>query len=151
MLKLKIPPPVYALLIVGLMWLLHTMIPVYQWAHAPWNKAGFVFVAVGLCIDLWAVGLFFKAKTTINPLKPDNSQNIVDTGLYRYTRNPMYLGMLFSLVGIAIWFGSVSVLLGLPLFVLLITTQQIIPEEQTLTKKFGQEYLDFKNRVRRWL
>ena len=151
MLKLKIPPPVYALIVVAFMWLLHSIFPIYQWIDAPWNKIGLVLIVLGLSLDLLAVGLFWKAKTTINPLRPDNSQNIVETGLYQYTRNPMYLGMLCILTGISIWFGSVSVLLGLPLFVLLITTQQIIPEEQTLTKKFGQSYLDYKHRVRRWL
>lgn len=151
MLKLKIPPPVYALLVAGFMWLLHTTLPIYQWIASPWSSIGFAFIALGISIDLWAVGMFWKAKTTINPMKPDNSQSIVETGLYRFTRNPMYLGVLFSLVGISIWFGSVSVLLGLPLFVLLITIQQIIPEEKTLTKKFGQSYLDYKHRVRRWL
>ena len=151
MLKLRIPPPVYALLVVGVMWLLHSIFPIYQWIAAPWNKLAYVFIAVGLSLDLLAVGLFWKAKTTINPLRPDNSQHVVESGLYRYTRNPMYLGMLFVLTGISIWFGSVSVVIGLPLFVLLVTTQQIIPEEQTLTKKFGQSYLDYKHRVRRWL
>lgn len=151
MLKLRIPPPVYALFVVAIMWLLHSIFPIYQWIEAPWNKLAYVFIAVGLSLDLFAVGLFWKAKTTINPLRPDNSQHVVESGLYRYTRNPMYLGMLFILTGISIWFGSVSVIVGLPLFVLLVTTQQIIPEEQTLTKKFGQSYLDYKHRVRRWL
>lgn len=151
MLKLKIPPPVYALFVAAIMWLLHHYFPVYQWLVEPWNKLGFVLIGVGLCIDLLAVALFWKAKTTVNPLRPDNSQSIVETGLYKYTRNPMYLGMLLVLAGISIWFGSVSVVVGLPLFVVLVTTQQIIPEEQTLTKKFGQSYLDYKHRVRRWL
>ena len=63
----------------------------------------------------------------------------------------MYLGMLSILLGVAFLLGSLSPFIGLPLFVLLITTQQIIPEEMTLTNKFGQEYLDYKHRVRRWL
>lgn len=133
------------------MWLLHTTYPLFQWIDPPWNKLGFVVIAIGVSIDVWAAGLFFRAKTTLNPMKPDNSQQIVESGLYRYTRNPMYLGLLFSLTGVALWFGSVSALLALPLFVLLITTQQIIPEEQVLAKKFGQPYLDYKHRVRRWL
>jgi protein-S-isoprenylcysteine O-methyltransferase Ste14 len=63
----------------------------------------------------------------------------------------MYLGMLSILLGVAFLLGSLSSFIGLPLFVLLITTQQIIPEEMILTNKFGQEYLDYKHRVRRWL
>jgi len=151
MLKLKIPPPVYALLVAGLMLWLHSVLPLWQWFYEPWNAVGFMLIALGVGVDLWSVGLFLKAKTTINPFKPDNSRQIVDTGLYRVTRNPMYVGMLLSLLGFALWLGSLSPLLGLPLFMLVITTQQIIPEEQTLIKKFGQPYLDYKHRVRRWL
>jgi protein-S-isoprenylcysteine O-methyltransferase Ste14 len=151
MFKLKIPPPVYTLSIAALMWLLHQWMPIAQWLHEPWNMIGLFILAVGVSFDLWAIALFFKAKTTINPMKPDNSQELVDGGLYQYTRNPMYLGLLTNLLGFALWLGSVTPLLGLPLFVVLLTTQQIIPEEIILTKKFGQKYLDYKNRVRRWL
>lgn len=151
MLKLKIPPPVYALLVAAFMWFLNSTVPVFYWIKEPWNALAFALVAVGICIDLYAVSLFWRAKTTVNPLKPDNSQSIVESGLYRFTRNPMYLGMLFILAGFAVWLGSLTPLLGLPLFVLLITIQQIIPEEQILTNKFGQPYLDYKHRVRRWL
>lgn len=151
MFKLKIPPPVYTLLIAALMWFLHQWMPIAQWLHEPWNIIGLFTLAVGVSFDLWAIALFFKAKTTINPMKPDNSQELVDGGLYQYTRNPMYLGLLTNLLGFALWLGSVTPLLGLPLFVVLLTTQQIIPEEIILTKKFGQKYLDYKNRVRRWL
>lgn len=151
MFKLKIPPPVYALSIAALMWFLHQWMPIAQWLHEPWNMIGLFILAVGVSFDLWAIALFFKAKTTINPMKPDNSQELVDGGLYQYTRNPMYLGLLTNLLGFALWLGSVTPLLGLPLFVVLLTTQQIIPEEIILTKKFGQKYLDYKNRVRRWL
>lgn len=151
MFKLKIPPPVYTLSIAALMWFLHQWMPIAQWLHEPWNMIGLFILAVGVSFDLWAIALFFKAKTTINPMKPDNSQELVDGGLYQYTRNPMYLGLLTNLLGFALWLGSVAPLLGLPLFVVLLTTQQIIPEEIILTKKFGQKYLDYKNRVRRWL
>jgi len=151
MFKLKIPPPVYTLSIAALMWFLHQWMPIAQWLHEPWNMIGLFILAVGVSFDLWAIALFFKAKTTINPMKPDNSQELVDGGLYQYTRNPMYLGLLTNLLGFALWLGSVTPLLGLPLFVVLLTTQQIIPEEIILTKKFGQKYLDYKNRVRRWL
>ncbi len=151
MLKLRIPPPIYALTIASLMWLLNSFSPIAVLFSDPWNKVGWLFIVVGLIIDLWSVGLFWKQKTTVNPLKPDNSNSIVITGFYQYSRNPMYLGMLSILLGVALLLGSLSPFIGLPLFVLLITTQQIIPEEMTLTNKFGQEYLDYKHRVRRWL
>jgi len=151
MLKLRIPPPVYALLTAGLMWFLNSTFPMIDVFKSPWNSIGWVFITVGLVIDLWSVGLFWKQETTINPLKPDNSKSIVEDGMYQYSRNPMYLGMLSILLGVAVLLGSLSPLFCLPLFVVLITTQQIIPEEMTLTNKFGQAYLDYKHRVRRWL
>lgn len=151
MLKLKIPPPVYGVSTAVVMWFLNSSFPVAELFSAPWNLTGWFFIIVGLIIELWSVGLFVKAKTTVNPMKPDNSKNIVDSGMYQYSRNPMYLGMLCILLGFAILLGSLTPLFCLPVFVLLITTQQIIPEEKILTNKFGQQYLDYKHRVRRWL
>lgn len=151
MLKLRIPPPVYALSVAGLMWLLNSYLPIVNLFTSPWHLLGWVFIIVGLAIDLWSVSLFWKEKTTVNPMKPDNSKSIVEKGMYQFSRNPMYLGMLSILLGIAILLGSLSPLLCLPLFAVIITTQQIIPEEMTLTNKFGQAYLDYKHRVRRWL
>ena len=151
MLKLRIPPPVYALSTAGLMWLLDSYCPIAHLFQNPWNLLGWVFIVIGVIIDLWSVGLFWKAKTTVNPMKPDDSKNIVESGMYRYSRNPMYLGMLCILTGWGVLLGSLSPLLGLPLFIMIITRQQIIPEEKTLSNKFGQVYLDYKHRVRRWL
>lgn len=151
MLKLRIPPPVYALFTAGIMWLLDRHFPVFNLFASPWELLGWVFIIIGLIIDLWSVGLFWKEKTTVNPMKPDNSKSIVESGMYQYSRNPMYLGMLSILLGLGILLGSLSALFGVPLFALIITTQQIIPEEITLGNKFGQVYLDYKHRVRRWL
>ena len=151
MFKLKIPPPVYALSIGLLMWLLDQYLPISHWISEPWNKIGLVLIVTALSFDLWSLFLFFRSKTTPNPMKPENSKSIVTGGLYKISRNPMYVGLLFVLLGYAIWLGSLSPFLLLPLFVLLITTQQIIPEEEMLEQKFGQEYLDYKMRVRRWL
>lgn len=151
MLKLRIPPPVYALSVAGMMWLLDSYFPIINLFASPWKLLGWAFIAIGLTIDLWSVGLFWQEKTTVNPMKPDNSKSIVENGMYQFSRNPMYLGMLSILLGFAILLGGLSPLLCLPLFALVITTQQIIPEEMTLTNKFGQTYLDYKHRVRRWL
>ena len=151
MFKLKIPPPVYGVSIGVLMWLLNQYLPIAHWILSPWNQVGLALIAMALSFDLWSLFLFFRSKTTPNPMKPENSKHIVTTGLYKISRNPMYVGLLFVLLGYAIWLGSVTPFLLLPLFVLLITTQQIIPEEEMLEEKFGQEYLDYKMRVRRWL
>jgi len=108
-------------------------------------------IVLAIVVDSSSVYLFFKKRTTINPLKPSNTQGLVTTRLYHYTRNPMYVGLLVILIGFGIWLGSIAPFLALPLFYWLITNMQIKPEEVILEEKFGQEYLEYKKRVRRWL
>lgn len=151
MFKLKIPPPVYAIAIGTLMWMLNQYTPVTHWISPPWNKVGLVLIAIAFSFELWSALLFFRSHTTVNPMKPERSHKIVTSGLYQFSRNPMYVGLLSVLLGYAIWLGGITPFLLLPLFVFLITTQQIIPEEKALEKKFGQEYLSYKARVRRWV
>lgn len=151
MLKLKIPPPVYGLIIGSLMWLLSQYVPINHWISSPWNTIGLVLMVISFSFEVWSALLFFRSKTTVNPMKPENSNKIVTSGTYQFTRNPMYVGLLMVLLGYAIWLGAITPFLLLPLFVVLITTQQIIPEEEMLEKNFGQEYLDYRQRVRRWL
>ena len=151
MLQLKIPPPVYAIGIGLLMWLANQYIPIAHWIPTPWNQLGIAIIVIALSFDLWSLWLFFKSRTTPNPMKPANTNSLVISGLYKFSRNPMYVGLLTVLLGYAIWLGSLTPFLLLPLFVYVITIMQIIPEEAVLEKKFGQEYLDYKSRVKRWL
>lgn len=151
MLKTKIPPPVYLLLAAALMWLLDQFFPLYQWFGSPWNKAGLFIIGAAVLLDFWSLGLFFRARTTPNPMKPGNASHLVTGGMYRISRNPMYLGLLVILSGWALYLGSLSPLLVLPLFVWVLTTQQIMPEEAVLAEKFGQAYQDYRSRVRRWV
>ena len=151
MLQLKIPPPVYAIIIRILMWLLNRYFPVLQMIDSPWNRTGIVIMIIAGSSDLWSLFLFFKKHTTPNPMKPQNTTGIVTTGLYRFSRNPMYAGLLTILTGYAVWLGSLIPFLLLPVFYWLITEMQIKAEEKILEQKFGDEYLNYKNRVRRWL
>ncbi|GAA0410961.1 isoprenylcysteine carboxylmethyltransferase family protein [Cocleimonas flava] len=151
MLQLKIPPPVYAISIAILMWLLSKYMPVAEIIQTPWNKIGLVIIVIAVSFDVWSLLLFLKKKTTPNPMKPENTSGIVTKGLYQYSRNPMYLGMLIILFGFGIWLGSLSPFIMLPAFYWVITEMQIKPEERMLEQKFTNEYLDYKNRVRRWL
>jgi len=150
-LELKIPPPVYALSIGLLMWFLNKYIPVAHFIDSPWNRVGIAIIIVAGSFDLWSLLLFLKKHTTANPMKPENTTGLVTKGLYRYTRNPMYVGLLIILTGYAIWLGSLTPFLVLPLFYWLITEMQIKPEERVLIKKFGEDYQTYKNSVRRWL
>lgn len=151
MLALKIPPPVYALGIGLIMWLLDQYFPVFELIHSPWNRIGVGIMALAATLDLWSLWLFVKQRTTVNPMKPKNTSDIVTSGLYRISRNPMYLGLLTILCGFAIWLGSATPFLALPVFYWLITNLQIKPEETILEATFGQQYLAYKSRVRRWV
>lgn len=151
MLQLKIPPPIYALSTALIMWLASRYFPVAQLINEPWNKLGIVLMLFALCLDFSSLYLFFKKRTTPNPMKPEFTTGIVTNGFYKMSRNPMYLGMLTILIGFAVYLGNLTSFLVLPAFYLVITEMQIKPEEQMLEKKFGEEYLDYKSKVRRWL
>ena len=110
-----------------------------------------VLAIVGATLDVVSVIAFFKARTTINPLRPDRTDALVVEGFYRFSRNPMYLGMLLILAGIAVYLGQPLNLVFLILFVVLINWLQILPEERVLEARFGQSYRDYCMRVRRWL
>lgn len=151
MLELKIPPPVYMVLTAGLMWLLNKYFPIYGLISTPWNQIGYLFMLMGLSLDASSIMQFFRAKTTVNPMRPEQASGLVTSGIYRFTRNPMYVGLLLLLIGFAILQGSLSALLLVPLFIVVLTRQQIIPEETILEAKFGHKYIDYKMSVRRWL
>jgi protein-S-isoprenylcysteine O-methyltransferase Ste14 len=150
-LQLKIPPPVYLLLTMGLMWLAHTYLPLFHWIESPWDRAGLLLIVAAIVMDFWSLGLFFRAHTTFNPIHPERTHALVTQGPYRYTRNPMYVGMLVILSGWAIYLGTITPLLCLPLFVFILTIQQILPEEKVLEEKFGNAYLAYKEHTPRWL
>ena len=150
-LELIIPPPGYAIIIGICMWLLNQYFPIASFIQSPWNKLGLVLIVSALTMDISSLYLFFKKHTTASPFTPKKASSLVTTGLYKYTRNPMYVGLLVVLTGYAIWLGSLSPFILIPVFYWLITTMQIKPEERILEEKFGQEYLDYKSRVRRWL
>ena len=105
----------------------------------------------GAVILFLALGLFRRAETTVDPRYPSRSDTIVTGGIYRVTRNPMYVGMALVLLAIAIATGDVLNLLVLAFFLWFITRFQIRPEEEALRAKFGEAYDSYTRRVRRWL
>ena len=150
-LELKIPPPIIALLCAALMWALAHYLPSQAWAH-PWRlPLTGVLAALGLAADLAGILAFRRHRTTVNPLAPHKSSTIVQDGIYRLSRNPMYLGMALLLTAWAVWLSNPWCLLVLPLFVAAITRWQILPEERILSAQFGAPYQDYLRRVRRWL
>jgi protein-S-isoprenylcysteine O-methyltransferase Ste14 len=145
----RIVPPIYlfaALLAeVGL----HFYFPIRTIVPSPINLGGALFVALGLALTLWAAGLFRIAGTPIRPFR--QSTALVTSGVYRITRNPMYLGMALVLLGVALLLGSIAALLPIPFFVWQIQRKFVLPEEAFLEGLFGEPYLGYKARVGRWL
>lgn len=150
-LQLKIPPPVYLLVFAGVMWLAVRYWPGFTLFDPPWNLAGGLLVLVALSMDFWSLGLFFRAHTTFNPIHPERTSHLVTDGPYRRTRNPMYVGMLMILAGWGIYLAVLTPFLLLPVFVWVLTVQQVIPEEQALEARFGDAYRAYQQQVPRWL
>ncbi len=147
----RLPPPVVAVLIAAAMWAFARWWPLVRF-EVPWpTLLGLVVASLGGVISGAGAREFKRAKTTVNPLHPERATSVVTTGIYRFTRNPMYVGIVFVLLGCFIAFGGVSSALGLPAFIAYITRYQIRPEEQVLLAKFGSEYAAYKGQVRRWL
>ncbi|MEJ2309671.1 MAG: isoprenylcysteine carboxylmethyltransferase family protein [Gammaproteobacteria bacterium] len=146
----RIFPPVIALITAGLMYLLDSYFPLVRLWEEPWNKAGLALMAIAIVIDVWSLLLFFIHRTTPHPLKPEKTSKLVTGGMYQFTRNPMYLGLLLLLTGLAVYMGSLTPIVMLPLFVMVLTNRQILHEELILEEKFGEEYRAYKQRVRRW-
>jgi len=149
--ELKIPPPLVALILGFLMWSVAREINVglFNIEYQGTIALGFLFASIA--IDLAAVIPFIKAKTTINPMKPKKATLLINTGIYQYSRNPMYLGSLVLLMALLIWLGNIFNLVVLLLFVGYITKFQIKPEEKVLIKLFSDDYKNYKSNVRRWL
>ena len=147
----KIPPPVIAI-VCGLMaWLISHFTPGFQYDLPARLPVVAVLVLIGLALDLSGLLAFRKAKTTFNPLAPQRSKVIVQSGFYRFTRNPMYLGMVFQLLAFCVFLANPFAVVGVVAFAAYITRFQIIPEERHLLAKFGDSYAQYTRNVRRWL
>lgn len=147
--KRKIIPPVYLLLTLAAMLALHFKLPIVHLIQAPYSLAGWVLVVAGLAVSATASSAFRRVGTPVVPF--ERSTVLVTDGLFRHTRNPMYLGLVILLLGIAIALGSLGALLPIPVFVWIIQKWFIEGEERFLTEIFGEQYLTYQRRVRRWL
>ncbi|ELC7366005.1 MULTISPECIES: methyltransferase family protein [Stenotrophomonas] len=150
-LETRVPPPLVMLLCGAIGYLASRLAagPVVP-LPMPALLAGGV-VAIGLTLNLLPKLAFRRVRTTVNPLRPAMASALVTHGVYRYTRNPMYLGQATVLAGVMLYLQSPVALLAVPLFVLYITRLQIMPEERALSARFPEAYAAFRQRVRRWL
>lgn len=147
----RIPPPVVAVLVVAAMWGLAQLLPRVAIASDVRNPIALGVALAGLVLSSAASMQFRRARTTVNPLRPENASALVTGGVFRFSRNPMYVGLLLGLLGWAIYLGSPVSLAGLVVFILYINRFQIEPEERAMTQRFGAEFEAYRARVRRWL
>jgi protein-S-isoprenylcysteine O-methyltransferase Ste14 len=146
-----VPPPVLALLLAGVMWGIARQTDVLPVDFTGRLAAAASLAIAGFLVDLVSVIAFIRARTTVNPLAPHRSSTLVVKGLYRFSRNPMYLGMLLILLGWAVLLAEPLTLVPVAIFAALIEAMQIRPEERALEEKFGEDYRAYKKRVRRWI
>ena len=106
---------------------------------------------IAITILILAVSAFHKHRTTVNPLDPEKATSIVRSGIYSYSRNPMYLAMFIALLAWGLLLGQVSTSIGLAVYVFAITRLQILPEEKILTRKFGGNYVRYVESTGRFL
>jgi protein-S-isoprenylcysteine O-methyltransferase Ste14 len=148
---LKVPPPVLALLTGTAMWFVSRTGPSIELPFLVRTISAIVIAGFGGGLALAGDVAFKRAKTTINPLRPDNSTSLVTSGIYRFTRNPMYLGLLLVVLAWSVFLLSALAFAGPLIFVLYISRFQIEPEERILGAKFGEAYVNYTSQVRRWL
>ena len=144
----RLIPPVLFLLCLGLMFLLRWLWPITLLFPRPWSWLGVVPILIGVAIGAMGAREFVRARTNIRPFK--EADRLVTTGPFRYTRNPMYLGLALGLLGAWILLGALTPALGVVAFLVVADRWYIRFEEQMLRRKFGSAFDEYCGRVRRW-
>jgi protein-S-isoprenylcysteine O-methyltransferase Ste14 len=150
-LELKIPPPLVALIVALLMWLTASVTAPVEVQFIYRLCAALALALAGSAVRLAAQIAFWRASTTVNPTNPDHTSAIVRSGVYRFTRNPMYLGRALQLLGWASFLASPIAFLLVPLYLVYVNRFQVVPEERALLAQFGPAYEVYQSEVRRWL
>ena len=150
-LELKIPPPAQFAITAAAMFGVSKIVPALKFTLTGSTILGIGLGIVGLSSAIMGVTQFKKAQTTPNPQALEKVSSMVTSGIYQYSRNPMYLGLVLILLGWALYLSHFLTFILIPIFMMYITRFQIQPEESVLTKKFGQAYQNYCAKVRRWL
>ncbi|GGA74019.1 membrane protein [Neiella marina] len=149
-LELKLPPVLQVAIAAGLIVL--SPASTLSFPHWPlWSTLAITGAILGFTIAVSGVWQFRHHQTTVNPLLPEQASQLVTSGIYRYSRNPMYLGMLIALLGWSAWWLQPLGVIISGLFVLYMTRFQIVPEERALRAQFGSQFSSYTQQTRRWL
>ena len=150
-LELKIPPVAVFLAFAAAMWLIPSRTPMTNFFFSFRMPVSLILTFAGGVFAIAGIFAFRKSQTTVNPIKPESASKIVTFGVYHFSRNPMYVGLLFVLSAWAVWLCNPLAFLFLPAFVMYMNRFQILPEERALHAKFGSEFNAYMMSVRRWL
>ena len=134
-----------------MIWTLSEVLPAHVIDAEIRHNIAYILFGIAGTIDIWALLSFRKQKTTIDPRYPHKTSSIVTGGIYNHSRNPMYLGLVLILSATGIYFAAFFSFVVVAAFILYMNAFQIKPEEEALEKQFGEEYLSYKARVRRWI
>jgi len=150
-LETKVPPSLVMLVLAVAMWLVALATPAFAFRISLSESVAGSIALAGLLVNAYPKILFNRAGTSTNPMRPRAAANLVTSGAYRYTRNPMYVGHALILLGVAAYLCNELSVLALPLHILYITRFQILPEERALSARFPQEYAAYVDAVPRWI
>ena len=150
-LELKVPPLVLLAASSAVMFALSLVAPALDFSLVQSTVIASMLVAAGVCVALAGVIEFRKSGTTVNPTTPEKASTVVSAGIYRFSRNPMYLGFALTLAGWATYLSNAASLLVLPTYIAYMNKFQIEPEERMLLTKFGTQFNEYIASVRRWL
>ena len=146
---IKIPPPVLVLILVSSNYFSSKKIDLI---HLPnQDLISIIILLIGILILINPIFKFIKSKTTIDPIKFKKVNKLIISGIYKYSRNPMYLGLLMIVISTSIFFLNIFSITTPLLFYCWINRFQIKREEIFLTEKFGEEYMSYKTKTRRWI
>lgn len=150
-LERKIPPPVVAIVAALVIWWLAELLPASRWTFAGKNFVAVALGLVGVLFDAGSILAFRRERTSVNPLSSRATTALVTTGLNAVSRNPMYVGLVLIVTGVAVYIAVLPGLLVVGALVAYLTRFQIVPEERDLRALFGTEFERYCDRVRRWL
>ena len=145
----RIPPPIVTLICGTSIYYSKSFFN--QFLNFSNNGISLFLLILGLIIFISAVRSFREQKTTVNPLKPKQASSLVTSGIFRFSRNPMYLGMLIILLSISFKFNLLGGIIISLLFFIFITKFQIYPEEEAMNELFGDKFTQYSNTTRRWI
>jgi len=145
----RVLPPTYLLVFILIIVAVDLLFPLADVIGFPWKLLGMIPFALGIVINVIADSAFKKLGTTVKPL--EESTALVTNGVFRLSRNPMYLGFVLILIGVAIFMGSLTPYGVIVVFAVVMDIVFIKPEEKMLEEKFGEVWLEYRRQVRRWI